>query len=599
MNESFPKDPRANLEWRRKMLLRAKGDGEYRSKLRELFFRDPLFAFNGFFYTLDVRKRPLHHQPFCTYPYQDETIMELVRCVEGREDLPIEKSRDMGASWLVIGVFAWFWLNPKGGTDFLLGSRIEDYVDKKGDMRTLIEKARYLLYKLPGWLRPKGFSPKKHDNFMKLVNPETGASITGESNNANFSTGGRYAAILYDEFAKWESTDKSAWTAGGDATPCRIPVSTAFGAAGQFYELVTSGAKKIRLHWSQHPEKAEGLYCVWPKTEEMSEVVDTTSPTGLRSAWYDKECARRSPLEVAQELDMNYIGAGNPVLDGRAGKRIQRLLQAQRAPKRLYRLDVERKELAPTGGSLDLVENLLVVWEEPQPNRSYAIGCDVAEGKQDGDFSIIKVLCRETKSCVASFYSRYDETLVSLMLFKICEHYRQDRRWPWWAVETTGLGLTVFDQCVGWYSLPNAFMMPKYDTTLGSVSYRKGWWTSSSSKNVLIGDLKNWLVEGEGWVDSRCVREMTTFVRDRNGKAGAKAGCHDDEVMCWGITLQVDLQTPREEFGKPVERTINLSYEEPFSRFPTREEPSVMELCAAQAMRSADQQVGVAEMLWD
>jgi hypothetical protein len=584
---SFPKEPRENLAWRREILLRARRDLVYRAKVKELFHRDVLFAFNAFFFTLDVRKRPLHNQPFCTYPYQDDTILDLVEAINGKEDLPIEKSRDMGASWLVILTYLWFWLDPKGGTDFLLGSRVEDYVDKKGDMRTLMEKARYGLYKLPLWLRPEGFNSKKHDNFMKLSNPATGASITGESNNANFSTGGRYASILYDEFAKWEGTDRSAWTAGGDATPCRIPVSTAFGASGQFYDLVQSGKRKIRLHWSKHPEKGEGLYCVWPKPVGADELVDSEHCVGLRSPWYDKECERRSPLEIAQELDMDYIGAGVPVFDGRAGKRIAALLKVVREPVGFYELLLEEKKLRKLAFGPRSFENVLVVWEEPQVQGSYVLACDVAEGKEAGDYGIVKVMNRETKSCVASFHTRYDEIYLSLALYLAWEHYRaKSGDTPWWAVETTGLGLTVFDRCVEAFEMSNAFMMQKYDTTNNTVSYRKGWWTSSTSKNVLISDLKSWLIDGTGWVDLRCTKELTTFVRDKNGKPGAKGGCNDDEVMAWGIALQVDLACPERAKEKAPRKTLDEEMREPLEKFRKELTESIESLCEAQAIAS-------------
>src|SRR5574343_850680 len=318
----YPKEYRANLAWRAQILQRAGKDAQFRSEIRELFFRDPIFAFNAFFYTLDVRKRPDHNQPFATYPYQDEEILRLLTCIKEGRDHVIEKSRDMGASWIVILCILWCWLNPTGGGDFLLGSRIEDYVDKKGDMRTLLEKARYALYKLPSWLRPKGFSSKEHDNFMRLLNPETRASITGASNNANFSTGGRYAAILFDEFGKWESTDTAAWTAAGDATPCRIAVSTPFGATGQYYSLVTNPAvSKSCLHWTLHPEKASEAYCLFPRDDSKASERDL-----IRSPWYDKECDRRSPEEIAQELDIAYLGSGNPVFTGKAQLRVTELI---------------------------------------------------------------------------------------------------------------------------------------------------------------------------------------------------------------------------------------------------------------------------------
>jgi len=292
---------------------------------------------------------------------------------------------------MILLVFLWFWLNPEGGSDFLMGSRIEDYVDKKGDMRTLFEKLRYALYRLPKWLRPKGFVPRKHDTYMRLLNPETGASIIGESNNANFSTGGRFLAVLFDEFAKWESTDVASWTAAGDASPCRVANSTPFGAGGQYYQLILDGrTKKTRLHWSLHPEKALGLSCVWPPPNEdaKEQLGEHWRPEErLTSPWYEKQCERRSPVEIAQELDIDYLGAGNPVFDGKAWA----ALQAQRRlpekvlswwKPRLKEMRLEETKEAP----LD-PEGYFVLYEERDFSQGYTIGVDVVEGVEGGDYT--------------------------------------------------------------------------------------------------------------------------------------------------------------------------------------------------------------------
>ena len=193
--KSYPKEHRESLEFRASLLATCEKDLEARAKVKELFFKDILFAFNVFFFTLDVRRRPEHHRCFCTYRFQDEAILEIYEAIQKGEDLVIEKSRDMGCSWMVILVYLYCWLDPKGGGDFLLGSRIEDYVDKKGDMRTLFEKARYALYKLPYWLKPRGFKKRKHDYYMRLINPETGASMM-ERWTRSFATSRRAWAAL-------------------------------------------------------------------------------------------------------------------------------------------------------------------------------------------------------------------------------------------------------------------------------------------------------------------------------------------------------------------------------------------------------------------
>jgi len=552
MNREYPKEYRDNLSWRRKILSRARLDPIYRRKVKELFHRDVLFAFNAFFYTLDVRRRPYHHQPFCTYSYQDNAILEIAACIDKGEDIPVEKSRDMGASWIVILIFLWFWLAPDGGADFLLGSRIEDYVDKKGDMRTLLQKARYALYRLPKWLQPKGFQLKHHDNFMKLQNPETGASITGESNNPNFSTGGRYLAILFDEFAKWESTDTAAWTAAGDATPCRIPVSTPFGAAGKYYDIIHSGKKKLRLHWSLHPRKAEGAYCSFPRTEEESYYEhDDELELLVRSPWYDSEEARRTPLEMSQELDINYIGAGNPVFDGKAGKRVIALLRVPRSPERWLLPNFAAEEFAVHQEEPRDLEGYLTIWQLPHPTTSYVLGVDVVEGVEGGDYGVIKVFNRETKSVDASYFSRLDEVQLAKVVRLVAREFNTYEP-PWVAIETTGPGLATFDFCDQVHDMENLFMMPVYDTTKSSPSYKKGWKTTTSSRNALVGGVTDWLLESRGWADSRCCRERTTFIRNKTGKPIAKSGAHDDEVISLGICIQVDLLAPHEEKEEKV-----------------------------------------------
>ena len=547
---SWPKEYRENLAWRRDLLLRAKKDKAFREQVKELFFRDPLFAFNAFFFTLDVRRRPDHHQPFCTYPYQDEAILELIGAIEKGEDILGEKSRDMGFSWMVILVYLWFWLNPKGGADFLLGSRIEDYVDKKGDMRTLMEKARYAFYRLPSWLRPKGFRMKQHDNFMRLQNPETGSSITGESNNANYSTGGRYLSLLFDEFAKWESTDKAAWTSAGDATPSRIAVSTAFGAAGQYYDLVTDGkTRKIRLHWSVHPRKAERAYCIWPMPKDLED--EDNEERFIRSPWFDRECARRTEREISQELSIDYIGAGALVFDGKAGKRVMRLLRTERKVLKWFEPDLGSGALREVDEPRD-AEGYMQVWEEKDEKSEYCLGVDVVEGVEDGDFALIKIVNRETKSVAASYFSRIDEVQLAKIVGMVGRYWTTFEE-PWIGVEVNGPGLATFDLCVE-ADVPSLFMMPRFDQAKQSMSFKKGWKTDSVSRNRLISTIREWLLAGEGWCDSRLVREMTTFVRDKMGRGAAKAGAHDDEVLSFGIALEVDVLSPRGEFKEEEKR---------------------------------------------
>jgi hypothetical protein len=545
-----PKNYSENLQWRMQLINACEKDKLFKFTVQRMFWSDIIFAFNAFFYTYDVRKRPRHHRPFCTWPFQDDTLTEIVGSINNKNDYLVEKSRDMGVSWMVISTMVWFWLNPAGGTDFLLGSRIEDYVDKKGDMRTLFEKARYLIYRLPPWLLPENFSTQQHDNYMRLYNPVTGSTITGESNNPNFSTGGRYTAVLFDEFAKWENTDEKAWTAAGDATPCRIPVSTPAGAAGQYYNLATDGnIKKARLHWTLHPEKADQAYCGWPRTKD--EEVEDDLLRLIRSPWYDRECQRRTRLEIAQELDIDYIGAGALVFDGMAGRRLRQLLAYRKDITTYYDIDMADMKVITKPEPRDL-DGFLAVWTMPNPKQSYVLGIDVAEGKMHGDYSVIKVLNRDTLSVDASYYSKIDEVRLARVIKAIFDFYTTFDE-PWIGIETNGPGLSTFDICVITHSLTNMFMMPRFDNATQKTLYKKGWRTDSNTRPRLISGIKDWLNNGYGWCDSRLLREMTTFVRNKVGKPEAKSGCNDDEVIAFGVAIQVDILCPKEEYKTPAQ----------------------------------------------
>lgn len=577
----YPKDPQKNLAWRYELLRRARSDMGFRKVITELFHRDVLFAFNAFYYTLDVRKRPFQHQPFCTWEYQDEDIAGLTESIQLGRDEVWEKSRDMGATWMILGVFLHFWLSPQGGADFLLGSRVEDYVDRKGDMRALFPKLRYILYRLPAWLRPARLNTRKHDTYSKLENPETGSVIIGESNNANFSTGGRFLAILYDEFAKWESTDVQAWTAGGDATRTRVANSTPFGAGGQYFKLVTDGRTlKRSLPWTRHPEKSSQLSCLWPAPNENDKerLGELWKPSEeLHSPWYDEQIKRRTPREIAQELDMDYLGSGSPAFDGKAWGSLQLYKNLPDKPLLWGFVDIPLKKLIVKGNAPAEPEGYLVIYSMYNQEHQYAIGVDVVEGVEDGDFAVVTVYNRNKHSVDAVYYSRIDEVLLANVVEIITDFYSPETKKtylaPWVGIETTGPGLSTFNYAAD-MGIANLFMAQRYDVSKGEVSYRKGWRTDRVSRNALISGIKSWLIDAIGELNShRLVGELMTFVLSATGKAQAKAGCHDDMVISFGIALQLDELCPlmkKEEIKKTLRSPQDFTR---LSEFTKVEEP--------------------------
>lgn len=249
-----------------------------------------VFFIENYLMTFDPRPEAFpHHLDFNMdeYPYEREYVNGLVAAIRGGYDIFDEKSRDMGVSWLALAVRFWLWIREPGYQS-LLGSRKEEYVDS-GDAKSLFWKLDYFIQRIKDpKLLPKGFDPKKHRTHMKLINPVNGNAITGESSNPNFSRGGRYQDVFFDEFGFWPDAQAS-WTAAGDATHCRHAVTTPPDEPSFAKSVRFSDKTMIRTwHWRLHPRKDD--------------------------EWYEREKARRSEEEVLHELDISweYSGVGRP-----------------------------------------------------------------------------------------------------------------------------------------------------------------------------------------------------------------------------------------------------------------------------------------------
>ena len=232
-----------------------------------------------FCYTFDPRDTANPHKRFILFPYQIRDAEILINCIRGGENALLDKSRDMGASWLAVAVIAWCWLFDES-FHALVGSRKEDLVDDK-TIDSLFGKIDYILDRLPWWMVP-GYDSTKNRKKLHIEHP-SGNLITGESANPNFGRGPRKNLVYLDEFAFWPD-DKLVWTGISDTAPCKIVTSTPCGEANQFAAL-RFGSGDINIitqHWTDHPFKD--------------------------FAWYEAERHKRNydPVSIAQELDIDY-----------------------------------------------------------------------------------------------------------------------------------------------------------------------------------------------------------------------------------------------------------------------------------------------------
>lgn len=238
---------------------------------------DPIFFIENFGWTFDPRPQHEPHQlPFILFDYQKEIVGWLINHIREGKDGLLEKSRDMGVTWLAIWTFYWFWRFSETFSG-LLGSYKEKLVDDR-TRDSLFGMLDYALDKTPKWLLPRRFKFKDHRQKLKLTNPENFNLISGDTMNPEFSRGSRKTVVFLDEGASWEYF-REAWDSGGDSTPCRITVSTPRGR-NAFALLRESGIDVMTVHWRKHPFKDE--------------------------QWYRFQQERRTDEEIAQELDISY-----------------------------------------------------------------------------------------------------------------------------------------------------------------------------------------------------------------------------------------------------------------------------------------------------
>ncbi|MDR7232818.1 hypothetical protein J2X45_003928 [Caulobacter sp. BE264] len=230
---------------------------------------DPVYWFNRHVWTYDPRlvgKSGGAYVPFKLWPKQAEFITWLKDRVDSSEEGLCEKSRDTGVTYLCAGFALWAWLFLPGfKTTF--GSRKVDYVDKKDNPDSIFAKLRIMLRRLPIQMLPEGFVWTQHDNYMRIVNPATGAVISGEGGE-DMGRGGRSSLYVVDEAAFVPNAEAVEKALSGN-TDCVVWVSSVNGMGNLFARKRHSVLKPrqiFRLHWRDDPRKTEE----WARAKQAS-----------------------------------------------------------------------------------------------------------------------------------------------------------------------------------------------------------------------------------------------------------------------------------------------------------------------------------------
>lgn len=559
-----PKDPALNLQWRQDLRKQALSSKDVKRDLYAACAESPLFWINAFCFTCLSKKidlttgveHPVYgddaHYPFITWAVQDHFILEARDAIENGYDLLACKSRDMGATWLLVALFHHYW-QFKPRTSFLEMSRKETLVDRRGDMDSLFEKHRYLLRWQPKWLRPK----EVRDSLCMLENRDIGSTITGESTNASAGQASRCTAIMLDEYARManaESIDLST----SDTTACRIFNSTHQGPQTYFAQKLREGkTKTVLMPWIAHPDKGD-------KSELIkSDKSQWWAPPDMRwvSPWYRQQEQDRTPRDLAANVDMDPGDSGDRFFDS---VKINNLLKVSREPKYTGRIEwiddhteqakrtiLQRRDTQHLAWLPGGTQRLWRLWVElmdgrPRQDRAYVFGVDVAAGTGASN-SVITVLEWETKKVVGKFWDAF------ISPEELAEEVMKAGAWwggrlvrPVLVHEHAGPGLIFANKIVSWRYAP--IYQQKTDNQRVKVRTKRiGWHPSAARKEQLLGNYREQLETGR--VENPCAQgleECLDYIYDDKGRLqpaqllrelGGGQSLHGDHVIADALAV--------------------------------------------------------------
>lgn len=276
------------------------------ASLKEVYKEDPALFISHWGFTFDPRNSEISKPtviPFLLFERQEQYIEWLRARWFGREDGLVEKSRDMGVTWLCVGFAVWMWLFYPGSVAGF-GSRKEEYVDKIGDPKSIFWKIRFFIDLLPDEFKPVGYNAKAHAPFMRVLNPENGASIVGEAGD-NIGRGNRTSVYFVDEAAHLEH-DGAVDAALSQTSNCKIWASTPNGVGNVFYRKRHGGRMPVFVFdWKQDPRKGKDWYAQQERDLDavvLAAEVNRDYESSMGDAWITgdlvTQAQMRGPAEV-------------------------------------------------------------------------------------------------------------------------------------------------------------------------------------------------------------------------------------------------------------------------------------------------------------
>lgn len=513
--------------------------------------------------------------PFVTWPTQDKGLAELFYAITTGYDWCFDKSRQMGATWLISVVFTWFMIFFQG-MHFDVISQTEELVDNPGDPLSIFWKIDYLVDSLPEWMKPN-----INRTRLKILNLDLGSSIVGRSTTSKKGRGGARNAVLFDEAALIDVLEQL-WTGYGQSCASRGANSTPYGA-GYFSKITRMpSVQKIILPWWEHPKKGRDRYI---------ETDPDTRDQFVCSPFYVDQCRRESPdpdrwwmarksRRISQELDLDHTGSGELVFSYQTIARQLSMVPAHpeyigelrwhgekgtRLPA-LKRGDVSLLDFEDTRKGrwelwLELFEDGLGHWR-PHQERTYVFGIDVAQGVGASESVISVYNVEEARKCAQFCSSATSPVSLAILACQAGYWFGGDKRYALIAHETNGYGKS-FTKAMIRLGYPWLFQERMDEKKKKSKAPSYGWTSTRHAKRTLFDQLNDAMTRGEFENPSRkALDQAAEIVNYQGGGIGPAmlaveteegrvlhADCVTADAVAWYAAQRLSFAKPKE--GEP------------------------------------------------
>lgn len=435
---------------------------------------------------------------------------ETLKTLQHERRVIILKARQIGYTTLMGAYALWLVLFQEDQNIILLSKTERDAQD-------FLARIRFAYDLLPYWVKQR--APALKSDTLQKLEFSNNSRVESLPSKEDPARGRTVTLVIVDEWASLDNPEE-AWASIEpivDIGGAFIGLSTAKGFGNFFHTMW------VRARTGTMPFKA--LFYSWRAVPDRDD------------AWYEEK-KQLLPMEwqIHQEYPTDeeeaFIKSGRTVFD-------IDLLRA--LPKESARIGYLWRDKGQREFRVD-ARGELSIWAEPELGHRYAIGADVAEGLEHGDFSSAHVIDVRSGQVVAHWHGHVEPDLFGQELDQLGRWYNRALV----GVEVNASGGTVCNTLQR-LSYPRIYYRRTLLDREHRVTSQVGWRTTKSSKPLMIDDLAMVLRQQDlDLRDEYTISELMWFVRDEKGGMGGSP--HDDRVISLAIAQQMRQHVSAPEF---------------------------------------------------